>query len=70
MRTSSVVVCALGLILAASSAYADSVIAVSGSQQFDKVLAANDFVVAEFYAPWYGRICVDIANQISCQRQI
>lgn len=55
MRTLPIVVCALGLILAVSSATADSVIAVSGSKHFDKVLAEHDFVVAEFYAPWYYR---------------
>lgn len=53
MRVTTVVVCALGMLLAASSAHADSVVAVSGSQHFDKVLTENDFVVAEFYAPWY-----------------
>lgn len=47
-----VALCSLGLLLLAPSAHADSVIAVSGSQQFDKVLSENDFVVAEFYAPW------------------
>ena len=52
MRASSVLACALGLILAVSSAHADSVIAVTGSKHFDKVLAGNEFVVAEFYAPW------------------
>ena len=56
MRASSVLACALGLFLAVSSAHADSVIAVTGSKQFDKVLAGNDFVVAEFYAPWYGML--------------
>ncbi|KAL3145268.1 hypothetical protein ABBQ32_001008 [Trebouxia sp. C0010 RCD-2024] len=54
MRTCSIVLCALGLSLAVSCVYADSVIAVSGSQHLDKVLAENDFVVAEFYAPWCG----------------
>lgn len=56
MRASSILACALGLILAASSAHADSVIAVTGSKHFDKVLAGNDFVVAEFYAPWYDTL--------------
>lgn len=52
MRTAYVALCGLGLLLIASSAQADSVIAVSGSQHLDKVLSENDFVVAEFYAPW------------------
>ena len=44
--------CSLVLLLLASNVYADSVIAVSGSKHFDDVLSKNDFVVAEFYAPW------------------
>lgn len=52
MRMAYVAFCGLGLLLLASSSYADSVIAVSGSQHFDRVLSENDFVVAEFYAPW------------------
>lgn len=67
MRISSVLICALGLLLAVSPAYADSVIAVSGSKQFDKVLTGNDFVVAEFYAPWCGSCSV--ANQITLSRR-
>ena len=53
MKTASLIACcALGLLVVASTVYADSVIAVSGSKHFDDVLAKNDFVVAEFYAPW------------------
>ena len=53
MRTGFAAICGIGLLLLASSACADTVIAVSGAEHFGKVLADNDFVVAEFYAPWY-----------------
>lgn len=53
MRTSSLIgFLSLGLLLVASAVCADSVIAVTGSKHFDDVLSENDFVVAEFYAPW------------------
>lgn len=51
-RASLIACCGLGLLLVASTVYADSVVAVSGSKHFDDVLGKNDFVVAEFYAPW------------------
>lgn len=53
MSTTYTALCGL-LLLLASSVHADSVVAVSGSKHFDKVLSENDFVVAEFYAPWCG----------------
>ena len=58
MRTVTTALCGLGFLLLASSAYADSVIAISGSEQFDTVLSENEFVVAEFYAPWYELLVV------------
>eukprot|EP00959_Pyramimonas_sp_CCMP1952_P140449 2938853-Pyramimonas_sp.AAC.5 len=35
------------------AAHAEDVVAISGQNHFDKVIQENDFVVMEFYAPWY-----------------
>ena len=53
------------LLLLASSVHADSVVAVSGSKHFDQVLSENDFVVAEFYAPWYETLYRRPTQQIT-----
>lgn len=40
------------LLLGASSALADDVLVVEGSDSLDKIVKENDFVVLELYAPW------------------
>jgi len=64
MSTTYAALCGL-LLLLASSVHADSVVAVSGSKHFDKVLSENDFVVAEFYAPWYDTLYRRPTQQIT-----
>ncbi len=64
MSTTYAALCSL-LLLLASSVHADSVVAVSGSKHFDKVLSESDFVVAEFYAPWYETLYRRPTQQIA-----
>ncbi len=65
MSTNYAALCGLGLLLLASSVHADSVVAVSGSKHFDKILSENGFVVAEFYAPWYDTLYRRPTQQIT-----
>jgi len=44
------------------AAHGEDVVAISGQKQFDELILENDFVVAEFYAPWCGH-CKKLAPE-------
>ncbi len=47
-------VAALCVALLAASGHAEQVLTLNGEEAFDKAVAENSFLVAEFYAPWCG----------------